>query len=494
MRFVERHALWGAAQHEAGAHAQGLIAEHKIELVRFAFADQHGVLRGKTLTAAAALDAMYAGVPMVSTLLLKDTAHRTAFKIFDAGQDAIAKTFEGAADVMMVADPTTFKVLPWAERTAWVQCQAYFADGTPVPLDTRGLLMRVLDGLRARGWRFKSGIEVEFYIYRLLDPQLDPRQVMWPPLPPRVEMVHPGYNVLTEQMMDLTDAPLRIVQRTAQALGLPLRSLEIELGPSQVEAVFEPLEGTASADLMVLFRSAVKQSLRRAGYHATFMCRPPFESIIGSGWHLHQSLLDPQGRNLFARDAAAGPAAPDHAQAYLSTVGAQYLAGLLQHAPAMAALATPTINGYSRYQPNALAPCSVIWGRDNRGALLRVVGSGQANDSATRIENRMGEPLANPYLYMASQIIAGLDGIDRGLKAPPACNTPYANNAATVPANLAAALNAVADDQVLRAGLGDLFVDYFCHIKRQELARNAQALHDGVQQTEWEAREYFSLY
>ncbi|MGL4573429.1 MAG: glutamine synthetase family protein [Burkholderiaceae bacterium] len=494
MSFVERHALWNDAQHAAFARAKETLRDQGIELVRFSFADQHGVLRGKTLVTAAAADAMQNGVAMVSTLLLKDTAHKTAFKVFDAGDDAIAKIFEGAADVVMVADPTTFTVLPWADKTAWVQCEAYFASGQPVPFDTRQILKRTLKEVERRGWRFKSGIEVEFYLYKLLDAPLDPHQAAWPPLAPRLAMVHPGYNVLTEQMADLADAPLRIVQRTAQALGMPLRSLEIELGPSQVEAVFDVQEGLASADLMVLFRSSVKQALQRAGYHATFMCRPPFESVIGSGWHLHQSLADAKGVNVFARTSAASDAPASSALAYLSETGSHYLGGLLAHAQALAALATPTINGYSRYQPNVLAPCSVIWGRDNRGALLRVVGGTQAGDAAARIENRMGEPLANPYLYMASQLSAGLDGIERALDSGPACATPYSNTAPSMPSSLNAALEALRANQTLRSGLGSAFVDYFRHIKAQEIARNAQALAAGMTPQEWEAREYLNLY
>ena len=123
------------------------------------------------------------------------------------------------------------------------------------------------------------------------------------------------------------------MQKTAQALGLPLTSLEIELGPSQVEAVFAPCDGMQSADNMVLFRSSVKQALWRAGYHATFMCRPPFANIMSSGWHLHQSLLDEQGDNAFV---------PTVAGESLSSVGSSYLAGLLKHAHATALCATPT--------------------------------------------------------------------------------------------------------------------------------------------------------
>jgi glutamine synthetase len=141
----------------------------------------------------------------------------------------------------------------------------------------------------------KCGLEVEFHIYRIDDDGPDgPAQAAWPGLPPAVSLIHPGYNLLTEAWYDMAEEPLRIVQHTAQALGLPLLSLEIELGPSQVEAVFDATDALTAADNMVLFRNGVKQALRRAGYHATFMCRPPFPNIMSSGWHLHQSLVDAQ--------------------------------------------------------------------------------------------------------------------------------------------------------------------------------------------------------
>src|SRR5204863_1232891 len=120
---------------------------------------------------------------------------------------------------------------------------------------------------------------------------------------------------------DMAEEPLRIVQRTAQALGLPLLSLEIELGPSQVEAVFDVTDALTAADNMVLFRNAVKQALRRAGYHASFMCRPPFPNIMSSGWHLHQSLVDVRsGQNAFCRDAAAQGSTGADASHTLSTL------------------------------------------------------------------------------------------------------------------------------------------------------------------------------
>jgi glutamine synthetase len=283
---------------------------------------------------------------------------------------------------------------------------------------------------------------------------------------------------------------LAIVRRTAQALDLPLSSLEIEIGPSQFEAVFDVSDALTAADHMVLFRGAVRQALRRAGYHATFMCRPPFPSIMSSGWHLHQSLLDlPTGRNAFVPvPSRAAAAAPGDARQVLSDLGAHYLAGLLEHAPGMTALCTSTVNGFGRFSAHAMAPQSVVWGRDNRGAMLRVIGG--PGESATRIENRLGEPAANPYLYLAAQIYAGLDGIARGALPAPATESPYAQAAERVqriPGQLGQALAALAEDPVLCAGLGAQFVDHYRVIKQLEQDRFDAA----SDKLEFSRREYF---
>ena len=134
---------------------------------------------------------------------------------------------------------------------------------------------------------------------------------------------------------------------------------------------------------MMLFRSAVKQICRRQGYHASFMCRPKLPNVMSSGWHLHQSLLDRRsGANAFAsqRQASCCRASGEH-----------FLAGLLAHARAAAAFTTPTINGYKRYRAYSLAPDRVIWGRDNRGVMVRVLGgAGDASDAAGKPGRRAG--------------------------------------------------------------------------------------------------------
>jgi len=212
----------------------------------------------------------------------------------------------------------------------------------------------------------------------------------------------------------------------------------------------------------------------RHGYYASFVCRPPFKQIMSSGWHLHQSLVDAKTHaNLFKRESPLVGVGPQHAQKTLSALGEHYLAGLLAHARGTSVFCTPTINGYERYSPNALAPQSLVWGRDNRGALLRVIG--ECNDEGTRIENRQGEPAANPYLYMASQIYAGIDGISRQLTAPLATDSPYQNDSEKLPSTLGEALEALAKDKHLVKTMGQEFVNYITTLKRSELRRYEEA-------------------
>ena len=445
-----------------------------LKAVRFSFADQHGVLRGKTLAVSEVPAALERGVTVTSTLLLKDTSHRTVFPAFTPGGGVGMAEMQGAADLLMMADPSTFRVLPWAPETGWVLCELAFQDGRPVPYCTRRILKKGLESLQKSGFEFMCGLEIEFHIFRIADPHLRPADAGQPGTPPDVELLSTGYQYLTENRYDQIDPVIQMLQKELSSLNLPLRSFEVEFGPSQVEITLGVLPGLAAADAMVLFRGAVKQIARRHGYHATFMCRPKLPNVMSSGWHLHQS-LSRDGKNSFVSEAED-----------LSSIGKSWLAGLLAHARGACALSTPTINGYKRYRPYTLAPDRVIWGKENRGALVRVIG-GPGNPD-TRIENRIGEPAANPYLYLASQIYSGLDGMARKLPLPPSADTPYETKAEPLPRTLGEALGCLRQDEMLRKAIGETFVDYYCRIKDAEIAR----FHSEV--SEWEHREYFDLF
>jgi glutamine synthetase len=479
--FVERHGLWSEARAKAAGAVERAIKQHKLEVVRFSFADQHGVLRGKTLLASEAPRAMRDGVTMTTTLLAKDTAHKTAYPVFTPGGGFAMAEMEGGGDFMMIADPSTFHVLPWANKTGWLLCDIYFTNGKPVPFSTRARLRDALASLAKAGFDYLAGLEVEFHLFKLENPKLNAADATWPPQAPEVSLLNQGYQYLTETRFDLVDPAVEILRRGIEQLGLPLRSVEVELGPSQVEFTFRAQTGIDAADTMVLFRAAVKQIARRNGYLASFMCRPALPNVMSSGWHLHQSLIERKNkRNAFAD--------PDG----LSTLGRYFLGGVLAHARAAAAFTTPTINGYKRYRPYSLAPDRAIWGRDNRGVMMRVLG--QPGDAATHLENRVGEPAANPYLYLASQIFAGLDGIARRLDPGPSADTPYETAAALLPKDLGEAITALRADDVFRAGFGAAFVDYYAHIKEAELARFAKEEREQADVTPWEQREYLDLF
>jgi len=469
--------VWPEETFAAAEDVLKQVAASGVKSVRLVFADQHGVTRGKTLVASALASAMEKGVAMTSTLLLKDTSHQTVFPVWEADAGFGQGVLTGASDFLMLPDPATFKVLPWAPDTGWLLCDIYQADGHEIAFSTRAILKRALERLAGRGLGLVTGLEVEFTVLKVDDAHLDHDSSEWQEKTPATSLLSHGYQHLTENRMDRLGDVMDMLSQTALALGMPLRSFEAEFGPSQIEFVFDPLAGIGTADMMILFRNMVKQVAARNGLHATFMSRPAFKNAMGSGWHLHQSLVDlKSGENLFM---------PRQGQP-LSDLAAQWVAGLLDHAAASCVLTTPTVNGYKRYQPFALAPDRIQWGHDNRGAMLRAIGA--AGDGASRVENRVGDPAANPYLYLASQVLAGLDGIERALAPPPPVEQPYKSGAAMLPGDLGAAITAFEGSEFYRAALGAEFVDYLSHIKRAEWRRYLGAV------SEWEQREYFSTF
>ena len=406
---------------------------------------------------------------------------------------------------MLVPDPSSFRVLPWADRTGWMLCDVYFGNGQPMPLDGRGLLRRVLASLGEAGYDFLAGIEVEFYIVVPSGGPLLPENAGFTPPPPAVSAFERGYQYLSEVRLDGMGPVLEAVRDALDGVGLLPRSIEDEWGPGQLEFSFSPMSGLAAADAAVLFRSVVKQVCQRRGLLATFMCRPALPNFFSSGWHLHQSLVNRLNRsNAFASPAAA-----------LSDVGRQYVAGLLEHTAPMAVFAAPTVNGYKRFRPYSFAPDRVTWAVENRGALVRVQGA--PGDLSSHVEMRLGEPAANPYLYLASNIAAGLDGIRRGLEPPaPVEADPYAAEAPRLPGSLSEAVAALDADQFYRSAFGATLVDYLVMMKRAELRRyeeaqaasvaagavgaegtagSAGAADAGVPEvSDWEMREYFEFF
>ncbi len=487
--FVSEHGLHTPEQQAATEEVLARIEELNLQTVRVVVVDQHGVPRAKFLSPRAAAAAFTNGVDFSGAIYSLDTGNSVFPAAFAEGGGFGIPEFTGFPDVVIVPDPSTFRVLPWADRTGWVLCDAYFSSGAPVPLDGRRLLRAQLDRLAGHGLRYLSGLEVEFYITRRQSSLIGLDQTGAPPPAPAVDIFQHGYQYLSEVRLDGVLDTINALRDGLAGVGLMPRAMEDEWGPGQLEFSLSPLEGLGTADAMVLFRSAVKQICQRRGLVASFMCKPPLPNFFASGWHLHSSLLTGDGTNAYVSQ-----------ETVLSDTGMQYVAGLLEHARAMTLFATPTINGYTRFVPYSFAPDRVSWAVENRGSLVRVQGG--IGDPGTHLENRLGEPSANPYLYLAADIAAGLDGIERSLTPPAAVEAdPYTAPAPALPATMGQAIEALEDDPLYRKQFGDGFVDYYLMMKRNELARyeaaTPQTLDDAqaaAARDEWQMREYFEFF
>ena len=455
------------------AETAALVEAEGIETVRVVLADPHGILRGKTITADALPDAFASGIRAPSTLLLKDVSHRTAFPVWSDAGDA---PMLGAGDLLLAPLPGTFRALPWSPHSALIHCDVALTSGEPVSFASRRILQAACDRLAERDMRAVMGLEVEFQVFEVTDPAREHADTTMPARPPATRALNQGYQYLTETRYGETEALLDRLRRTAQAMGMPVRSVEIEMGPSQFEFTFAPGDPMTIADMAVNFRTMVKEVCHREGLLASFMARPRLPNAASNGWHIHQSLADADGRNLFAPG-------PDGA---LTSAASGWIAGLLHHAAASCIATTPTVNGYKRYTAYLLAPNRIGWAGDNRGAMLRTLLA--PGDPASRVENRVPDSTANPYFALAFQILSGLDGLENRLVPPPPLANPYDDDAERLPVSLLAAIERFEASEMYRAALGDGFVSYLARLKRAEWDRYIMTV------SEWEHAEYFTAF
>ncbi len=443
-----------------------------IQTVRVSCVDQHGLLRTKTVDATRLASVLEAGIGLPGSLLAKDTANNYAVPLWSPSGLPTLDALLGAQDMIMVPDPTTWRVLPWAERTGWLLCDLYHVGpgggaGEPIALSTRGLCRRAAAALGQRGFRLRAGLELELHLFDAATGA----------------PIHPGWELLGGRHAESIHEQVEPIRAGLAALGLPPRSVEVELGPGQVELSFEADDALATADQAMVVRHAVATLAERAGMRATFLCRPS-AGAFPSGWHLHQSLVDGHGNNAFATESAGADRVDTPA---LSAAGRHWVGGLLAHAAASCVLTTPTVNGYKRYRPNSVAPDRIAWSPQHRGAMVRLLGGGA--DPATHVENRVGDPAANPYLYLASQLVSGLDGLATQTEPPAPTPSPYAPDAGPLlPRSLGEAIDAFARSELYRRCWGDEVVDYLVTIKTSEWRRFQTAV------TDWELKEYGSLF
>jgi glutamine synthetase len=490
--FIEQHGLWTEEQSRLAAEIVRRVELEKPRFIRLAWSDTHGYARAKALTVPAFIAALTGGYNIGVATTTLDASGARVFASFTRGGGMGLDEMTGSPNLTLVADPSTFRMLPWAPGVGWILGDEYFNDGTPFHFSPRALLRRALQRLAERGSHSIIGPEIEWYLLRVADDHLTDDHIGAPGRrgrPIATWPVEPGYHYHSESNMDLMQPVFDALGDAFEALGLELRSIENEWGPGQVECTFAPRAALQAADNVLLFRTATRQICRRLGYFATFMARPALKGFYSSGWHLHQSLID--------RSTGANQFMPQGAGEVLSPLGQSYLAGLLHYAGASTVFATPTVNGYRRFRPNSLAPDRATWAHDHRGTMIRVLGG--AGDPATRLENRMGEPAANPYLYIMSQIVTGLAGVDKRLPLPPPSDEPYTAERPMLPKSLPQALDALDTEPLFRHALGDTFIDYFVKLKRSEADRHQRALAEaGTQQGDepgvWEQNEYFDFF
>ena len=491
--FVERHALWSDEQKRLAAELAARVRGANLRLSRIAWADPHGASRAKAVTVPVFLDALKNGYNINVATTTLDSAGGRVFASFTRGGGMGLEEMTGSPNLTIVPDPATFRVLPWAPGVGWILCDEYFDSGVPFHFSPRQLLKKLMRELQGKGYDLRIGLEIEWYLARVAEESLGDEHVGLPGLrgqPIRTSPAEPGYSYHSETNMDLMQPVLGALAETYEALGLPLRSIENEWGPGQVECTFGPQSALKAADDLVLFRTATRQVCRRMGHFATFMARPALKGYYASGWHLHQSLVDAKtGENRFMPESGSEP---------LSALGRAYLGGLLANAVAATVFATPTVNGYRRFKPNSLAPDRAGWGYDHRGTMIRALGG--AGNLATRLENRVGEPAANPYLFIASQIVSGIDGIERKLDPGPQDEDAYFAKRTMLPTRLTEALDALDNDTLFRKKFGDTFVDYYLKLKGNEAMRFGQFLEqNGIkgmsdEPTVWEQNEYFDFF
>lgn len=368
----------------------------------------------------------------------------------------------GLPDICVRPDLSTLTALPWEPGVA--TCLAEVTDpatGAPAPESPRDLLRSVLDRCHEHGLRPVVGPELEYF---LCEP--DPAGG-W-----RRYGAVPGV-VYTAGLRADPDNHLLRTLRQVRGLDIGVLSGNHEFDGGQFEINLLHSEALSAADRAFRFKAAIKELARREGRLATFMAKP-FNDAGGSGFHLHLSGTDPDGRNVFA-----DPAAPHG----LSATARHAVAGVLAHAPALAALANPTVNSYKRFGPDTLAPWLVDWGLDNRSAMVRVP---PERGAGARLELRLGDAGANPYLLTAGTVAAALLGVLAG-EEPPAPLEGYGYDpsaAALLPTSLSAALDAFEADTALTGLLGKDFATAFLSYKRDEVERFQRHV------TDWEFTEY----
>jgi len=371
-----------------------------------------------------------------------------------------------------VPDPATFQFLPWRPKdrpVARMFCDIVNPDGTPYPGDPRHVLKRVLAQAAKAGYTYYVGPELEYFYFEDNEGPFT--------------IDKGGY--FDARPLDAGSEMRRETIFALQSMDIQVEYSHHEVAPSQHEIDLRYDEGLRMADKAVTFRAAVKEIARQHGVYASFMPKP-IAGENGSGMHTHQSLFKGD------RNAFWDPSDLYH----LSPVGKSYIAGILRHAPEMAAVTNQWVNSYKRLVPGYEAPVYVSWARRNRSAMVRVPMYKPGKEQATRMEFRSPDPACNPYLAFAVMLAAGLKGVDEGYALPdPVEKDIYEMDEAaraqagitSLPGSLYEAVTAFEQSTLMRETLGDHIFDKLIANKKIEWDRYR------IQVTSYEIERYLPL-
>jgi glutamine synthetase len=402
--------------------------------------------------------------------------------VIDGGQWIDGSSIAGftriaESDMFLTPDLSTFAVIPWTRgehTTARVICWVHNPDGTPFPGDPRGVLLRQLERLAELGYSFKTGPELEFFLFEKNGDEISP-----------LPHDRAGYF---DYSSDLAYTVRKDMVKALEDMGIDVEASHHEVATGQHEIDFEYGDAIVTADRATTFKSVLKATAQQHGLHATFMPKP-IEGINGSGMHVHMSLgfVDKKGNAFVDEDDAYG----------LSKTARHFIAGLLTHARGMSGVLSPLVNSYRRLVPGFEAPVYVSWARTNRSALVRVPAIRGGHTAATRVELRCPDPSCNPYLAFAVMLAAGMDGIERELSlTEPVEENLYhftdedleRRNIPTLPSTLGEAVAEMKADPLIREALGD-------HVF-ERLTGAQQAEWDDFRKhvSQWERDRYLETY
>ncbi|MFB6094405.1 MAG: type I glutamate--ammonia ligase [Halanaeroarchaeum sp.] len=405
-----------------------------------------------------------------------------AEKAFEEGIYFDGSSIEGfvriqESDMRLDPDPATFAVLPWRRKddgaAARLICDVVNTEtGDPFEGDPRFVLERALDRAADMGFTLNAGPEPEFFIFEKENGDT-------------TRHTHDTGGYFDLGPKDMASDIRREMIYVLEEMGFEVESSHHEVADGQHEISFKYADALTTADNIATFRAVVRAVAEMHDVHATFMPKP-LANINGSGMHTHLSLFTEAGENAFY---------DGDDEFDLSETAYQFLAGILEHAPAITAVANPTVNSYKRLVPGYEAPVYVAWSDVNRSALVRKPAA--RIPASSRIELRSPDPTANPYLALAVMLQAGLDGIERGLEAPdPVRENIYEFDEAkreaygieTLPSTLGQAIDALESDDVILDALGDHVAEKFIEAKTQEVVEYRTAV------SEWEVDRYLETF